>query len=202
MGGMGPALAPSCPQVPWWRLRKGPALPPSSIPPPTVGPTLLEAASPGAPVSSLPPGPLHHPVHTPVPGGPAVSVGGRPVPATGYAPQPVSSPLVLSQECTKYRVSTCRDCVESGPGCAWCQKLVRASLSAVRRPEGPRAWPALPTSLLPGWTFFSASGTAASRSVSTLLSSGAEAAQGHGAVRDRQADSACPQAAWRRQTGE
>uniref|UniRef100_A0A8C6AIA3 Integrin beta n=1 Tax=Monodon monoceros TaxID=40151 RepID=A0A8C6AIA3_MONMO len=30
---------------------------------------------------------------------------------------------VLSQECTKYRVSTCRDCVESGPGCAWCQKL-------------------------------------------------------------------------------
>ncbi|XP_076975268.1 integrin beta-2 [Tamandua tetradactyla] len=30
---------------------------------------------------------------------------------------------VLSQECTKYKVSTCRDCVESGPGCAWCQKL-------------------------------------------------------------------------------
>uniref|UniRef100_A0A8I3PNK7 Integrin beta n=1 Tax=Canis lupus familiaris TaxID=9615 RepID=A0A8I3PNK7_CANLF len=27
------------------------------------------------------------------------------------------------QECTKYKVSTCRDCVESGPGCAWCQKL-------------------------------------------------------------------------------
>ncbi|XP_058152329.1 integrin beta-2 isoform X2 [Dasypus novemcinctus] len=30
---------------------------------------------------------------------------------------------VLSQECTKYKVSTCRDCVESGPSCAWCQKL-------------------------------------------------------------------------------
>ncbi|KAB1284140.1 Integrin beta-2 [Camelus dromedarius] len=29
----------------------------------------------------------------------------------------------LSQECTKYKVSTCRDCIESGPGCAWCQKL-------------------------------------------------------------------------------
>ncbi|XP_023571679.1 integrin beta-2 isoform X2 [Octodon degus] len=28
----------------------------------------------------------------------------------------------LSQECTKYKVSTCRDCVQSGPGCAWCQK--------------------------------------------------------------------------------
>ncbi|XP_045396784.1 integrin beta-2 [Lemur catta] len=30
---------------------------------------------------------------------------------------------VLAEECTKYKVSTCRDCVESGPGCAWCQKL-------------------------------------------------------------------------------
>ncbi|XP_008059756.1 integrin beta-2 [Carlito syrichta] len=30
---------------------------------------------------------------------------------------------VLSQECPKYKVNTCRDCVESGPGCAWCQKL-------------------------------------------------------------------------------
>lgn len=29
----------------------------------------------------------------------------------------------LSQECTKYKVSTCRECVQSGPGCAWCQKL-------------------------------------------------------------------------------
>lgn len=65
MGGMGPALAPSCPQVPWWRLRKGPALPPSSIPPPTVGPTLLEAASPGALVSSLPPGPAAAPSSPP-----------------------------------------------------------------------------------------------------------------------------------------
>ncbi|XP_035873394.1 integrin beta-2 isoform X2 [Phyllostomus discolor] len=30
---------------------------------------------------------------------------------------------VLSQECNKFKVSTCRDCIESGPGCAWCQKL-------------------------------------------------------------------------------
>ncbi|XP_008068377.1 integrin beta-2-like [Carlito syrichta] len=30
---------------------------------------------------------------------------------------------VLSQECPKYKASTCRDCVESGPGCAWCQML-------------------------------------------------------------------------------
>uniref|UniRef100_A0A8D2DQE5 Integrin beta n=1 Tax=Sciurus vulgaris TaxID=55149 RepID=A0A8D2DQE5_SCIVU len=29
----------------------------------------------------------------------------------------------LSQECTKYKVSSCRDCIQSGPGCAWCQKL-------------------------------------------------------------------------------
>lgn len=28
----------------------------------------------------------------------------------------------LSQECTKYKVSTCRDCIQSGPGCAWCQQ--------------------------------------------------------------------------------
>ncbi|KAM5333133.1 integrin beta-2 [Glossophaga mutica] len=30
---------------------------------------------------------------------------------------------VLSQECTKFKVNTCRDCIESGPGCSWCQKL-------------------------------------------------------------------------------
>ncbi|XP_029796461.1 integrin beta-2 [Suricata suricatta] len=29
----------------------------------------------------------------------------------------------LGQKCIKYKVSNCRDCVESGPGCAWCQKL-------------------------------------------------------------------------------
>uniref|UniRef100_A0A8C6R6C1 Integrin beta n=1 Tax=Nannospalax galili TaxID=1026970 RepID=A0A8C6R6C1_NANGA len=28
----------------------------------------------------------------------------------------------MSQECAKYKVSTCRDCIQSGPGCAWCQK--------------------------------------------------------------------------------
>lgn len=30
---------------------------------------------------------------------------------------------VLSQECTKYKVNTCQDCIQSGPGCAWCQQL-------------------------------------------------------------------------------
>lgn len=30
---------------------------------------------------------------------------------------------VLSQECPKYKVGTCQDCIQSGPGCAWCQKL-------------------------------------------------------------------------------
>ncbi|XP_025768823.1 integrin beta-2 [Puma concolor] len=29
----------------------------------------------------------------------------------------------LGQKCPKFKVSNCRDCVESGPGCAWCQKL-------------------------------------------------------------------------------
>ncbi|XP_048202051.1 integrin beta-2 isoform X1 [Perognathus longimembris pacificus] len=29
----------------------------------------------------------------------------------------------LSQECTKYKVSSCRDCIQLGPGCAWCQML-------------------------------------------------------------------------------
>ncbi|KAF0884245.1 ITB2 protein, partial [Crocuta crocuta] len=32
-------------------------------------------------------------------------------------------PTALGQKCVKYKVSNCRDCVESGPGCAWCQKL-------------------------------------------------------------------------------
>ncbi|XP_038605278.1 integrin beta-2 [Tachyglossus aculeatus] len=29
---------------------------------------------------------------------------------------------VLSQECTKYKVNSCQDCIQSGPGCAWCKK--------------------------------------------------------------------------------
>ncbi|XP_055463035.1 integrin beta-2 [Psammomys obesus] len=29
----------------------------------------------------------------------------------------------MSQECTKYRASNCQDCIQSGPGCSWCQKL-------------------------------------------------------------------------------
>uniref|UniRef100_A0A8C8XWV7 Integrin beta subunit VWA domain-containing protein n=1 Tax=Panthera leo TaxID=9689 RepID=A0A8C8XWV7_PANLE len=37
-----------------------------------------------------------------------------------------------SSQCTKFKGSNCRDCVESGPGCAWCQKL------------GPHTWPAFP----------------------------------------------------------
>ncbi|XP_061463592.1 integrin beta-2 [Rhineura floridana] len=28
----------------------------------------------------------------------------------------------LSLECTKYTVKTCQDCIQSGPGCAWCKK--------------------------------------------------------------------------------
>uniref|UniRef100_A0A8D0GQD8 Integrin beta n=1 Tax=Sphenodon punctatus TaxID=8508 RepID=A0A8D0GQD8_SPHPU len=27
-----------------------------------------------------------------------------------------------SLECTKYNVNTCQDCIQSGPGCAWCKK--------------------------------------------------------------------------------
>lgn len=50
----------------------------------------------------------------------------------------LSSP-VLSQECTKYKVNTCQDCIQSGPGCAWCQQLVRASrLSGQACP--PTSW--------------------------------------------------------------
>lgn len=50
----------------------------------------------------------------------------------------LSSP-VLSQECTKYKVNTCQDCIQSGPGCAWCQQLVRASrLAGQARP--PTSW--------------------------------------------------------------
>ncbi|XP_075399450.1 integrin beta-2 [Tenrec ecaudatus] len=30
---------------------------------------------------------------------------------------------VSPQECTKYKASTCQECVQMGPGCAWCQKL-------------------------------------------------------------------------------
>ncbi|XP_069471951.1 integrin beta-2 [Ambystoma mexicanum] len=30
---------------------------------------------------------------------------------------------VLSQECTKFKVSNCKECIQSGPGCAWCKKL-------------------------------------------------------------------------------
>nr|XP_033801823.1 integrin beta-2 [Geotrypetes seraphini]XP_033801824.1 integrin beta-2 [Geotrypetes seraphini]XP_033801825.1 integrin beta-2 [Geotrypetes seraphini]XP_033801826.1 integrin beta-2 [Geotrypetes seraphini] len=27
-----------------------------------------------------------------------------------------------SQECPKYKVNTCQECIQSGPGCAWCRK--------------------------------------------------------------------------------
>ncbi|KAJ8793631.1 hypothetical protein J1605_003639 [Eschrichtius robustus] len=56
---------------------------------------------------------------------------------------------VLSQECTKYKVSTCRDCIESGPGCAWCQKLVLLTLpkglnTLGQMLRGPRRVPVAP----------------------------------------------------------
>ncbi|KAM4889452.1 integrin beta-2-like [Thomomys bottae] len=34
---------------------------------------------------------------------------------------PLSS--VLSQKCIEHNFSTCRDCIQKGPGCAWCQML-------------------------------------------------------------------------------
>lgn len=49
----------------------------------------------------------------------ATSMGAGPLSSLSVSP-------VTSQECTKYKVSNCRDCIQSGPGCAWCQKLVRA----------------------------------------------------------------------------
>uniref|UniRef100_A0A4W2I4A0 Integrin beta n=2 Tax=Bos TaxID=9903 RepID=A0A4W2I4A0_BOBOX len=119
-------------------LRKGPALPsPAPLPGADLGPTPLKTASRGPwfppcflilPLALV----LHHPclrawssIHSPQPlivalGRPAISGRGG---STGAgSPARVSLP-VLSQECTKYKVSTCRDCIESGPGCAWCQKL-------------------------------------------------------------------------------
>lgn len=68
--------------------------------------------------------------------------------------EPLTLPAALGQKCVKYKVSNCRDCVESGPGCAWCQKLVRAA----RR--GPHAWPAFPRSRLPPGRPVSAPGAA------------------------------------------
>ncbi|XP_072496940.1 integrin beta-2 isoform X2 [Notamacropus eugenii] len=32
-------------------------------------------------------------------------------------------PSVLSQECPKYKVNTCQECIKLAPGCAWCKKL-------------------------------------------------------------------------------
>ncbi|XP_074046048.1 integrin beta-2 isoform X2 [Macrotis lagotis] len=32
-------------------------------------------------------------------------------------------PSVLSQECPKYKINNCQECIASGPGCAWCKKL-------------------------------------------------------------------------------
>lgn len=40
---------------------------------------------------------------------------------------PTTLSLAHSQECTKYKASTCQDCIQLGPGCAWCQKPVRAA---------------------------------------------------------------------------
>ncbi|XP_043931048.1 integrin beta-2-like isoform X2 [Protopterus annectens] len=30
--------------------------------------------------------------------------------------------LVLAEECAKYKVTNCEECIKSGPGCAWCKK--------------------------------------------------------------------------------
>ncbi|XP_023376897.1 integrin beta-2, partial [Pteropus vampyrus] len=49
---------------------------------------------------------------------------------------------VLSQECPKYKGGTCQECIQSGPGCAWCQKLVRALLLPGGHP-GPSPGPLL-----------------------------------------------------------
>lgn len=137
---------------------------PAPLPGADLGPTLLKTASRGPwfppcflvlPLAPL----LHHPclrawssIHSPQPliaalGGPAIS--GRGGSTSAGSPACLSLP-VQSQECTKYKVSTCRDCIESGPGCAWCQKLVRASLNGVSHPAGPRARPALPVFPPPG----------------------------------------------------
>ncbi|XP_025905051.1 integrin beta-2 [Nothoprocta perdicaria] len=32
-------------------------------------------------------------------------------------------PTAFAMECTKTKVGTCNDCIQSGPGCAWCKKL-------------------------------------------------------------------------------
>ena len=150
---------------PGWGLRKGPALPsPAPLLGADLGPTLLKTASRWPwfppcflilPLALV----LHHPclrawssIHSPQPliaalGRPAIS--GRGGSTSASLPARVSLP-VLSQECTKYKVSTCRDCIESGPGCAWCQKLVRASLNGVGHPEGPLTQPALPFFPPPG----------------------------------------------------
>ena len=95
-------------------------------------------------------------------------------------------PPALGQKCTKFKVSNCRDCVESGPGCAWCQKLVRAALGCARRgpprlacpsrlPTPPPGALSLPLELL--------APRGARPSVSWGTWGGAGTAQGHGTVR-------------------
>lgn len=41
-----------------------------------------------------------------------------------HTSSPSLSVAALALECPKIKVSTCQDCIRSGPGCAWCKKLV------------------------------------------------------------------------------
>lgn len=205
MGGMGPALAPSCPQVPWWRLRKGPALPPSSIPPPTVGPTLLEAASPGALVSSLPPGPAAAPSSPPPHSHPRSPEGLLSLwgPAsTCHRPRPPACLLSPSPVPGVHQVQG-----QHLPGLrrvrAWLRLVPEAGKSLTDRGQPPRGASRLacpPPFPPPGPDLLLCLWNCCLQECQHCFL--VEQKQGHGAVRDRQADSACPQAARRRQTGE
>ncbi|XP_012882820.1 PREDICTED: integrin beta-2-like [Dipodomys ordii] len=42
---------------------------------------------------------------------------------------------ILCQECTRFKVRTCEDCIQSGPDCAWCQKL---DFTGPREPDSAR----------------------------------------------------------------
>uniref|UniRef100_A0A8C3PML0 Integrin beta N-terminal domain-containing protein n=1 Tax=Calidris pygmaea TaxID=425635 RepID=A0A8C3PML0_9CHAR len=42
----------------------------------------------------------------------------------------------FAMECPKIKVGTCKDCIQSGPGCAWCKKPVGPhNLSCCQPPE-------------------------------------------------------------------
>lgn len=127
--------------------------------------------------------------------------GGRAVTLTSLL-----SPPALSQECAKYKVSTCRDCIESGPGCAWCQKLVRVASNSASHADGPYGWPVLtggrpfPSHLL-GGTPFSALKLPSRPHPQSAFQWGRSGPGARCCQRDRQTvERAGPQAAWQRQT--